>query len=330
MSSTIDRAIYLFATQHKEINALLELLAQPEKPSENILGIRGKVEMVVKSLVQDTEMFLDRHLENGALSIFLSFKTTVISVTAILRSKEEVLNCLKGRIIRVTRDNSINMAIGGFFRLQKDAITVLSAACEKTISTLLQSSETALTQSPKERFSPEVRSYLVSQLDSVELPSYDLRVSVAQACGLSLEQVNSWIYNRRSRHKRRTQRSDWNNSSIEATETKPDNGKETIVIKPHDDEPYQDFQHWLSLGFFQCFTMSSSDALSLLQTMSPFKPGARDDLLSTTACLLIPKELPNALDDSSSCGSDSVELGTLLANSTSATHLDHFDSKPSH
>lgn len=323
MNSTIEQATHLFAARHKEINTLLELLTQQKKPSKDIVTIQERVGVIMKGLEQDAELFLDRHPRNEPLSILLGFKKTVISVTEILRSKEDVLSCLKCRIIRVTRDNSISIAIGGFFTLQKNAMTTLASACQKTISTLLQSSNSSLLHSPKERFSPDICSYLVSQLDSVELPSYDLRVSVAHACDLSVEQVNGWIYNRRSRYKRRPQRLDRNNSSTNTIKPKPDDEKGAIIIKPHDVEPYQDFQQWLSCGFFRCFTVNTSDALNLLQTISPFTPGAHDELLNTTACLLIPKEVLNTFGSSSS----SKELSTLLASDVSATHMDHVDSK---
>lgn len=58
-------------------------------------------------------------------------------------------------------------------------------------------------------FTPEVRNFLITQLlpqnedDMEDMPSYEKRTNVAKACGLSLGQVNGWLYNQRSRARRR-------------------------------------------------------------------------------------------------------------------------------
>lgn len=98
----------------------------------------------------------------------------------------------------------------------------LNESFSRIISGIYESSGYIFPKSPKEKFTEDVRTTLITHLLTaprpksddespfdlddyflIDMPSFEKRQRVAQITGLTLDQINGWLYNQRSRSRRR-------------------------------------------------------------------------------------------------------------------------------
>ena len=197
-----------------------------------------------------------------------------IVLTALIEIKETT-NYIASRICSSLRKKRIVLAEIAYLDVSIKACMSVDKLNDSAIKKIYEHTAVEGNKVPNETFTSKVRRLLAIYLDDVDPPSYDLRCKVARICKLSIDQINGWIYNRRSRQKRKRHREILEDAFEDAV----------LDLTRAESEP--SFENG-SLLPFDIVTNANLGPVLLIEdtpeTVSPFRPGTVDNYLFGCAC----------------------------------------------